>query len=500
MMPRHVKIIATLGPSSADFATMLAMVEAGVDVFRINLSHADQKTTLDYIQKIQSIREQTGKRLAVLIDLQGPKIRVGDLSEPLPLEEDELVLLTDTERYASLRTAKLPTSLPSKVIPIGYHRLLEDIQVGHRILFDDGRLAVRVQEKKQEGWIARVEIGGVLHRRKGVNFPDSTLAIPALTEKDMHDLRWLIQTCPDQIHWIALSFVRSAQDIRRLKEVLAHLMEGQPVYLWPRVIAKIEKPQAIENFSEILQEADAIMIARGDLGVELPYERLPILQKQLIAECIRHAKPSIVATQIFEHMIQHPYPTRAEVNDVANIVYDGADAVMLSNETSVGKYPVRVIQIMDRILRWIEDHIDEIYLPKVGTGKWGAFPREDSPTFRSDVVCFQACKMAVEVNARAILSMTSTGYTAFQISSYRPRSPIFIFTHNRYLLDLLNLVWGVYAFYYDRFESTDRTIEDVIAIVRERGYVQPGDIVINTASMPIHARGRTNMIKISVVE
>ncbi len=481
---RHVKIIATIGPSCEDPDILLKMIEAGVDVLRFNFSHASYDELDRVFEQIEKIKRETGRRLAVMADLQGPKIRVGLLEKsPINLEPGQEVYLIVAEK----------SSNPNE-IPIVYPHLGKDVKPGEEILFDDGRIKVQVTEVvSNERVKAKVIYGGNLYPKKGVNFPHTDLSVPALTEKDLRDIEYILQK---PFHWVALSFVREAKEVRRLREILA---EGRPEHP-PRIIAKIEKPQAVENIDEIIEEADAIMIARGDLGVELPVEELPIIQKRIITKCIKRSKPVIVATQIFEHMINNPMPTRAEVNDVANLIYDGADALMLSAETSIGKYPVLVIETISKIIEEVEKEAEEIYLPIVGTNKWGSCPQKDSPTFLSDVVCYHACKMAVETDAKAILSMTYSGYTAFQMSSYRPKPPIYVFTANKFLLDALNLVWGVRVFHYNKFESTDQTIHDVQNILKNLKLVKPTDVVINTASMPIQARGRTNMVKISVIE
>ncbi len=481
---RHVKIIATVGPACEDFDTLRQMVEAGVDVFRINFSHASYDEVDKVLEHLKKIRKETGRRIAVMADLQGPKLRVGMLAaSPMLLEPGQEVVLVVGDH------AEQPNE-----IPVTYPYLAKDVKPGEPILLDDGRIRLEViQAEGTDRVRAKVIYGGALYPKKGVNLPQTDLSIPALTEKDLQDIEYISQR---PFHWVALSFVRTADEVQRLRQILAELSPEHP----PRIIAKIEKPQAVENIDEIIQEADAIMIARGDLGVELPMEELPIIQKEIIKKCIRKARPVIVATQIFEHMINNPMPTRAEVNDVANLIYDGADALMLSAETSIGKYPVLVIETISRIIENVEAKADEIYLPVMGTNKWGSMPDKNSPTFRSDVVCFHACKMAVELEASAIISMTYSGYTAFQMSSYRPRSPIYVFTGNAFLLDMLNLVWGVRAFYYDKYVSTDETIHDVQTILKNLRLIKPGDVVVNTASMPIQARGRTNMVKVSYIE
>ena len=465
------KMIATFGPAISSREIFLEIVKSGVDVIRFNFSHgtySDHKTGFDMVK---SVNKEFGLNIAILADLQGPKIRLGEVNGSLSLKQNSTVIITDKE------------SLSTKdQLYISYKELHKEVKPRDRILINDGRVELCVL-KTENGLIsARVIYGGVLTSRKGVNLPDSTLTTPALTEKDKKDLDFALK---EHANWIALSFVRKAEDIHEMSDIIGHHRS------YTKIIAKIEKPEAVKNIDEIIEATDAIMIARGDLGVEIPQEHVPLVQKSIIQKCIEAAKPVIVATQMMESMIDNPVATRAEINDVANAVIDGADAVMLSGETSVGSYPIQVIQTMQRILTNVEKS-DLIYDKQLV-----ASPK--SETYISDAVCYNACKIAKEVGAKAIVGMTRSGYTAFMISSYRPKAQIFIFTDNEKLLPTLNLFWGVRAFYYNGFGGTDETINDVIEVLKEHKHLKKGELVVNTASMPLTRQGRTNTVKVSKV-
>ncbi|MCS6818482.1 MAG: pyruvate kinase [Chitinophagales bacterium] len=468
------KIIATYGPACADKNIMLEMVKAGVDVFRFNFSHGTHESHLEGFKKVKQLATELDLNIGILADLQGPKIRIGKVRDNYEvLETGQIVEITNKECISTF-----------KKIYINYEALPQEANPGEIFLIDDGKIQLKVLETNSVDTIkAKVIVGGKISSNKGVNLPETKTSIPALTEKDKRDLEFAIQ---NGANWIALSFVRSPRDVRMLKEIIGE----RNSYL--KVMAKIEKPEALRELDEIIKAADGIMIARGDLAVEVPQERMPLIQKDIIKRCIKMAKPVVVATQMMESMIENPNPTRAEITDVANAVIDGADAVMLSGETSTGKYPVRVIQVMEKILRNIESS-PIIYDKEIKADK-------NSPTFVSDVICYNAARMSSELNAKAIIGMTFSGYTGFMLSSYRPRSLIFIFTENRDLLNALSLCWGVRAFYYNNFIGTDTTIRDVIRILKEKELIKTGDIIVNTGSMPLAARGRTNMVKVTVVD
>ena len=470
---KNTKIVATVGPACNQYSQLLDLANAGVNVFRLNFSHGTHEDHLKVVQHITYINEKYNRHLSILADLQGPKLRVG-LMENNGIEVKTGDILTFVNEECIGNKDKIYMS---------YKDFAKDVQVGEKILLDDGKLVFEVAETDRISTVKlRVIYGGMLKSKKGVNLPDTKTSLPCLTPKDLADLEFVL-TQP--VNWIALSFVRRAEDIRDLKERIK--AAKHPAL----VCAKIEKPEAIENLDEIIKETNAVMVARGDLGVEFPLEKLPIIQKTIIEKCIQRARPVIVATQMMESMIEAPSPTRAEVLDVANAVMDGADAVMLSAETAAGKFPLETVQAMTRIIHEIEVLPARFRRPE---------PNEKSNTFMSDVICLNAAKVAEELKAKAIIGFTSSGYTAFKVSSYRPRCEIFIFSGRPDMLATLNLVWGVKCFYYDKFTSTDETITDTIEALKEAGRVQAGNIIINTGSMPLSRRLRTNMLKVTVVE
>ncbi len=473
MIEKRTKIVATIGPASASYEKLKELIGAGMDVARINFSHGEHETHLEVVQRVRKINQELGTNIAVLGDLQGPKLRVGELPEKgLELIDGEEIHLTTKEPEGNK-------------VQVRYDSFAEDVNPGEFILIDDGKLKLEVirTDKKTEV-VAQVVHGGLLYSRKGVNLPNTRINQPSLTEKDRKDLAFAIE---HDFDWIALSFVRSARDILELKHIIndsnGHAM----------VIAKIEKPQAIKEIDGIIKESDGLMVARGDLGVEIRMEEVPLVQKMLINKCRQHSKPVIVATQMMESMITNFQPTRAEVNDVANAVLDGTDAVMLSGETSVGQFPVGVVKNMSSIIQHMEEH-EEIYSPIP------EMLESDPERSVSDAICETSAKLARSSGAIGIVTMTHSGYTAKKISSYRPMSKIFVFTGNHSLLAKLSLVWGVVGFYYDKMVSTDHTIADIKYILKKEGVVEEGDLLINIASMPISEQGMTNMLKLSQVK
>ncbi len=473
MIEKRTKIVATIGPASASYEKLKELIGAGMDVARINFSHGEHETHLEVVQRVRKINQELGTNIAVLGDLQGPKLRVGELPEKgLELIDGEEIHLTTKEPEGNK-------------VQVRYDSFAEDVNPGEFILIDDGKLKLEVirTDKKTEV-VAQVVHGGPLYSRKGVNLPNTRINQPSLTEKDRKDLAFAIE---HDFDWIALSFVRSARDILELKHIIndsnGHAM----------VIAKIEKPQAIKEIDGIIKESDGLMVARGDLGVEIRMEEVPLVQKMLINKCRQHSKPVIVATQMMESMITNFQPTRAEVNDVANAVLDGTDAVMLSGETSVGQFPVGVVKNMSSIIQHMEEH-EEIYSPIP------EMLESDPERSVSDAICETSAKLARSSGAIGIVTMTHSGYTAKKISSYRPMSKIFVFTGNHSLLAKLSLVWGVVGFYYDKMVSTDHTIADIKYILKKEGVVEEGDLLINIASMPISEQGMTNMLKLSQVK
>ncbi|MCS6933796.1 MAG: pyruvate kinase [Chitinophagales bacterium] len=468
------KIIATYGPACSRIEVMEAMVRNGLDVFRFNMSHGNHALHLEGFRKVQQINKEHQLNIAILVDLQGPKIRLGEVRDNMEvLEQGREVEITNKECVSTF-----------KKIFINYSRLPQEVLPGDAILIDDGKIELKVISTNGRDTIkAKVVTGGKISSNKGVNLPDTKTSIPALTDKDRKDLKFAIA---NGANWIALSFVRSPNDVLELKKIIGKKNS------FLKVMAKIEKPEALRDIDEIIKVSDGIMIARGDLAVEVPQERMPLIQKDIINRCIRYAKPVVVATQMMDSMMENPNPTRAEITDVANAVIDGADAVMLSGETSTGKYPVRVIEVMEKILSNVE-HSGMIYDKDLRAEK-------SSSTFVSDAICYNAARMSSELGAKAIIGMTFSGYTAFMLSSYRPKANIFIFTENRDLLNALSLCWGVRAFYYDKFIGTDTTIRDVIRILKENNFLKPGDLVVNVGSMPLANKGRANMMKVTIVE
>lgn len=470
----RTKIVATLGPASSSKEVLLSMIKAGVDVCRLNFSHGRQADHQKVIDTIREINKQYKTNVGILADLQGPKIRIG-------LVKDGGVQLLNGSQI-DITTNELIGD--EQQIYITYQSFPKDVRPGEIILLDDGKIQMRVLATNNKDTVTcEIVHGGVLTSRKGVNLPNTKVSIPSLTEEDLANLEFALE---NDVEWIGLSFVRSAEDIIELKRIISRSEKGA------RVIAKIEKPEAIENIDSIITVTDGVMVARGDLGVEMPMEQVPVLQKMIARKCREASKPVIVATQMLESMITTPRPTRAEVNDVANSVLDGADAVMLSGETSVGEFPLLVIETMQKIVRNVEETSYPFNTPK----KLNA----NSPTYMADAVCGSAVYLAEKTNAAGIVSMTSSGYTAFEISSHRPKANTFIFTTNRQLLNTLSLLWGVRGFFYDKFESTDRTISDVTNILKDQKLVEPGEVVINTAAIPIEKKAKTNMIKVTIVD
>jgi len=471
---KRTKIVATIGPSSADREILKKMILSGMNVCRINFSHGSYDDHAKVVSNVRSLNDELNTNVALLADLQGPKIRTGVMSpEGVNLEVGAKTFIQVDDIIGT-----------AERFSINYGELPQDVNIGELILLDDGKLMLEVvsSDGKNE-IICTVRQGGVLSSNKGVNLPNTKISLPSLTEKDENDLAFAIE---QDVDWIGLSFVRSEKDIINLKQRISKA-GGKA-----KVIAKIEKPEALACIDEIVFETDGLMVARGDLGVEIPYQNVPLAQKMLINKGIKYAKPVIVATQMMETMITQMSPTRAEVNDVANAVLDGADAVMLSGETSVGKYPVEVINAMTNIIKEMETD-DKIYYKEEP-------PEKNQERFISDSICYNACRLAQRVEVDAIITMSFSGYTAYKIASQRPSAFVFVFTSNRKILTQLNLVWGVKAFYYNKQISTDHTIADIKYIMKTGGYLLEGDLVINIASIPLEDLGGSNMLKLSHVD
>ncbi|MCA6461938.1 MAG: pyruvate kinase [Sediminibacterium sp.] len=469
------KIVATVGPSCDTYEKLLDLVKAGVNVFRLNFSHGSHEDKQTIIDHIRNINKTEPYNISILADLQGPKLRVGEIeNNALEVRVGDVLTFTNEKCLGTLEK-----------IYVSYPNLAGDVVVGNIILIDDGKLEVKVVSIEDNGDVkVVVTLGGILSSKKGINLPDTKISLPALTEKDLIDLDFIIR---QQCDWVALSFVRSVEDITYLRRLLNEQQSKT------KIIAKIEKPEALVNIREIILESDGIMVARGDLGVELPVERIPLIQKELIRKCIHRAKPVIVATQMMESMIDRVKPNRSEITDVANAVLEGADAVMLSGETATGQHPALVVKTMRKIISEVES---KEYRYNRGED---LRPQPHSPSFHSDAICYSACKIANDVEANALIGMTESGYTAFMLSSYRPSSPLYIFTKEKSLVNQLSLSWGVRAFYYAEEISLDEIISDQINILKERGFISPGQVVVNTGSTPVDQHLPTNVIKISTV-
>jgi pyruvate kinase len=472
---KRTKIVATVGPSCSTYDQLLELVKAGVNVFRLNFSHGSYENKKNVINHIREIIENEPYNIAILGDLQGPKLRVGELEDgKILLEEGQEIIFT-TEKIVGTKDK----------IYVSYPNLGADVKMGERIFLDDGKMELKVLEIISDKEVRlSVTLGGLLLPKKGVNLPDSELSMLSLTEKDREDLEFIIA---EKLDWVALSFVRKAVDIVDLKKIIAS--HDSKI----KVIAKIEMPEALKNIRDIIIESDGIMIARGDLGVEIPIEQVPIMQKDIIRKCMHRAKPVIVATQMMESMIDRTKPNRSEVSDVANAVLEGADAVMLSGETAMGSYPTLVVETMSKIIMHTEKTVYEYDRDDI------LAPQPHSPSYLSDAICYSACNLSKDANANALIGMTQSGYTAFMLSSYRPRAPLYIFSKEHSLINQLSLSWGVRAFYYAEEESLDDIVFDQIDILKNRGFLQEGDVVINTGSTPVKAHLPTNILKITRV-
>lgn len=466
------KIVATVGPASNNKIMLEKLIKSGADVLRLNFSHGTHDQHKEVITLVRQINEELGTHVSLLQDLQGPKIRTNMIEngEVWVEEGDELIITTEDIIGTSKKISTSYTSLP------------DDVKAGDAILIDDGKIELIVKRVEGKEVITKVIYGGPIKSRKGINLPDTQVSAPSLTDKDEIDLRFGLD---NDLDWVALSFVRTADDIKTLKRIIEE--SGKQT----KVIAKIEKPEALKNIDEIIEVTDGLMVARGDLGVETAMEEVPMVQKMLISKCNKASKPVIVATQMLESMIDNPRPTRAEANDVANAVMDGADAVMLSAESASGKYPSEAVKSMSNIIAAAEKS-PGIY------NKYFACEK-DSPTFINDNLVLSACQLSNELGAKAILGMTKSGYTGLKLAHHRPKANIFIFTSNKELLNKINLIWGVRGFFYDKMASTDDTFRDLERILVEKGHLVKGDVFINTASMPIHWEGRTNIIKVNQV-
>ncbi len=471
------KIVATLGPASSSVTVIKKLIFAGADVFRLNFSHGNYEEYERIIKDIHKLNTKLETHVSILADIQGPKIRIGEVEAggKMLWKGDTIIFTTNKE------------DLSEEKIFINYSDFPKDVKAGEIILLDDGKMSFIIKSTNlKDEVIAKVLNEGKLMSKKGVNLPNTKLSLPSLTKKDREDVAFILK---HDIDWIALSFVRSVSDVEELKTLIKAIKTKSI----PPVIAKIEKPEAIENLDAIIQATDGVMVARGDLGVEIPLQNVPMIQKKIVRKCIEHAKPVIIATQMMEGMIDNPRPTRAEVNDVANSVMDGADALMLSGETSVGKYPVETVETMQKIISAVEN-FDGIYY------KHQKPEFKNNSRFISDSIIYSGCNVAREAKAKAIVSVASSGYSTAKISSHRPKAIIFGFASNAYILRRLNLLWGVKPVYFNRYINTDQTITDLMETLRQKGLVESGDLLVHISNMPINQPGNSNMLKLGYVE
>ena len=473
-MINKTKIIATIGPSTSSKEMLRKIIQRGVNVCRINFSHVSHSEAKEIIDNIKEVNKQINTHTAILADLQGPKIRVGNFEKPIKLKKGSYIYFNTTRKQ------------PNDIF-ISYTNFAKDVKKGDRVLLDDGKLSLLVENSNGKNRVKlKVVFGGLLKSNKGVNLPNTDISLPCLTKKDKLDLNFLLE---QKIEWIGLSFVRSAEDVKKLKTIIKRHKKSQAL-----VIAKIEKPEAINDIDNIILETDAIMVARGDLGVEVPLHKVPVFQKMIVQKCIKQSKPVVIATQMLESMTDNISATRAEVNDVANSVIDGADAMMLSGETSIGIHPLRVIDTMRKVIKDVEKSRHNISKND---------PEREivlNERYISNAICANACQISDNVNAQAIITATYSGYNTIKTSSYRPKAYIYAFTNHHTILNTLSLVWGVKAFYYEGGKTTDDTVLETKHILKKHKYVKRGDKVINIASMPAEERGMTNMMKLSKVK
>ena len=470
---KRTKIVATIGPQSLSKKKIRKMILAGLNVCRINFSHCNHEDALKIISIVSELNKELNTHVGLLGDLQGPKLRIGDVKKHTILEKGKSIIVTSGFEASDQNT-----------LFINYPTITHDIKKGERILIDDGKIVLRVISINNAELKCTIIQGGTLSSKKGLNLPNTKISLPAITAKDTSDLYFCMN---HGVEWIALSFVRTGQDILDLRKLTEE--HGSNC----KIIAKIEKPGAIKNLNAILLHSDALMVARGDLGIELPIHKVPVLQKKIIKAARRKAKPVIIATQVMDSMTNNLVPTRAETNDAASAVFDRADALMLSGETSVGKYPVRVVRTMAKIICDVEASDERRALIKL-------LPFKSNLRYVSDSICYQASEIANQVEAKAILAFTASGYNAQKISANRPNAHICVFTHNQQLLNRLSLMWGVIGFYYNKFESTDNTMAETQEILKSEKIINTGDFVINIASMPIKEKGMTNMLKLEKIQ
>ncbi len=471
---KKTKIVATIGPASRDKETLKELIYAGANVFRLNFSHGSHDDHKATIMMVRELNEELGTNVALLQDLQGPKIRVGQVADgAVPISPGQKLIITTKDMLGT-----------SEMVSTVYEGIVNDVKPGDSILVDDGNIELKTISVSGDEVVTEVVHGELLKSRKGINLPNSNVSAPSMTEKDIEDLEFGFQF---NLEWVALSFVRKGSDIVEIKKRL--VAAGVDT----KVIAKVEKPEAIDNLVDIIKETDGVMVARGDLGVEVPSENVPLLQKRMVRLCNQAGKPVIIATQMMESMIDNPRPTRAETNDVANAVFDGADALMLSAESASGKFPILAVRQMAKTIMAMENESTSIY---------SKYHEEDetSSTRLNDLLVRSACRLSDHVNAAAIIGMSKSGYTAYRLAMHRPKANIFLFTDNKHLLRQLNLVWGITTYFYDQEEGIDNTLVQLEERLKKDGYLKKGDVFINTSGMPLHWEGHTNMMRVSQVD
>ena len=469
----RTKIICTIGPSTDSYSSLENLVLSGMDVARINMSHATHKNASNIIEFIHKINKKNKTNVSVLLDTQGPEIRTGDTKLPIDLKSGDIVSLTVRDEV----------DVETSSIKINYKGLIQSVKKGSKISVDNGLINFEVISKDYETLECKVIDGGKIGSKRHVNLPGVRINLPSITTKDIEDIKFGIKSGVD---FIALSFVRSADDITELQKLINKNKSSV------KIISKIENQEGLDNIEDICKSSWGVMVARGDLGIETSLTNLPNIQRKIMLSCATYGKRSIVATHLLESMINNPTPTRAEVTDIANAVYEGADAVMLSGETSVGNHPKEVIKTISRIIGRVENS-DLISLKHKHPIDY------ESDRFITKSVCYYAAKIANDTKAKAISTLTNSGYTAYQISSWRPKTHVLVFTSNKRILTQLNLLWGVMAFYYSGTESTDKTIEEINKVAVENNLLQKDDIVINLTSMPIEKRGMVNTIRVSKI-
>lgn len=473
---KRTKIVCTLGPAVGSIELLTALIHEGADLMRINFSHGTHEEHQSQIDLVREAARQTDRPIGILQDLQGPKIRIGDLTKTILLKPGERLTITTEEIIGDYNR-----------VSTTYKEIVHDVNIGDSILMDDGRIELQVISKSETEVVTEIIIGGLLKPHKGINLPNVNISIPSLTDKDLKDLDFGLN---NNVDMVALSFVRSVEDIIKIKKIIKD--RGKTTW----VIAKIEKPEAIKNLDAIIHEADGIMVARGDLGVEMKAHEVPVLQKVIVEKCNALNKPVIIATQMLESMIENPRPTRAEANDVANAVYDGTDAVMLSGETAVGEYPVEAVSIMRKIIERVEMH----GVKDVPTRKKQFLDQSTQPIKCIDLdeaVAASAVQIAESLCAKVIIVLTHSGATAIKVSKQKPKCSVVAVTDNEVVQRRLTLVWGIQTSVIETMRSTDNSFKLLEYILIENNIVSKGDIVVYTLGIPIGAHGVTDTIKVS---